>query len=194
MRLTWVWLVVILFNSGCDYVPEGTTRFRFKADQEFDSAQITQPQGAVNAQTLRLRYADTNTFSTSETLNAGRYIFSARSYKGGYYRHEFDAETGKNLYDFPPHNPKMAVQARGPMLRGTLMGNEVPSGRMIVQFISTDVVSRPAVITPQGFEAEAPRPGNYRVQVIEPGPEPRMWISQQLDISRDLNVGAIELR
>lgn len=179
--------------TACDYVPEGTTRYRFEADKEFDSATLARPDGAVTPWSEKLRYVDKNTFSSSGTIT-GRYVFSARSYSGGYYRHEFEAEPGKQLYDFPPYNPDAThVVPSGPKITGTITGNPPPN-QVTVLFISTDIVSRAVTVRNARFEAEAPRPGQYRVQVVHPGMPPSVWTSPILQVNGNLDVGTVTLK
>jgi hypothetical protein len=192
-------LVFALFAAcfcGCRYRPKDTTIFKIQGKKEYDHARLLQPESAEFRPAIKLRFMDTNTFSTTGTLSPGNYILNVRASDGFNFNQHIVLKRDEWYYKVPEFHPNVTgEQQLGPKVSGKLYFIEGTMPQQVfVVFIAGDIIIRRVPVNNGQFSAEAPSKGHFRVEVHAPGQKVRSWAAENLDISHDINLGLITIR
>lgn len=182
---------------GCRYRPKDATIFKVEGKREFDHAYLIFPENIENRKPLKLKFMDTNAFTTTATLGAGDYILSLRTNEGNHFNQPVKIEPGKWSYEIPEPSLNVAhqKQEKGPAFSGRLyVGAGAMPTEVAVLFISHDVVMRRVPVSNERFNTMAPAADSFRVEVHALGKPPRSWIAPNLDLRSPKDVGIITIQ
>lgn len=186
--------------AGCGpYVPDGSTVVKVNnANYEFDRADLFEDNELGGRKVYRMKWYDTNTFTTTATLDAKQYEFRARSYDGAAMSRMIQVVEGQNLYeiDASQKGKDRAEAEQGPVVSGRVtgivQGSRLPS--VSVLFIGNQVVMRSTEVKRDGsFEVAAPGRGPWKIQVHLLGPQPRSYMHPLVNVQGALDLGTITL-
>lgn len=191
-------LVIAAFAmTGCDFTPKGATVFKIGGKREYDKAQLKYPETEGETRLpLKLRWADTNTWLTTETLAPGNYLLTARTNEGAYYAGNVAVKAGQNRYELAPEQRQQVSLDSGPAVSGIVKAssNSQTPTQVAVVFIGHDVTVKRVATEKGKFTANAPVPGRYRIEVHALGSQPKSYAAAVQDVTGDLDLGTIELK
>jgi hypothetical protein len=196
-RLTLLLGSAAVVIAACNYVPKGAILFKVADKREYDRAEIAYaPSAGETRLPLRLKWIDTNSWVTTASLAPGTYILTARTYEGAYYAHEVEIKTGQNRYDLPATTQNNVAFQAGPKVNGTLLMTEANKAvrELVIVFIGPDVTVRRVHPVNGQFSADAPAKGKFNLEIHAPGEQPRSFMKSQVDLTKDADLGQIDLR
>ena len=187
-------LCIALILASCLY-PKNAFIIKIKGRREYRQVQLTPPPSEEARKPIRLKFIDTNTFQTTESIAPGTYRLSAATGDGMFLGRPFTVEPGKLYYEIPELTPDTAPSPVGPEVSGKVfvLQGDMPR-EVVVVFAGGDVTVRRSPVQDGSFRVHAPQAGSYRIEVIAPGSPPRTCVRDYQKIEGPLNLGIISLR
>lgn len=183
--------------------PKGVTAFVVDDTTEYASAMLLYPKSEEYRLPLKLKYVDTNTFQTTATLAPGSYTLVVRTDMGRYVKIPVEIEANKRLYRVSS-GPLIAdednVKSSGsPRLRGkiTIPNGQPQAQEVVAIFVDRDVTVKRATVAADGqFEIEAPRQGQFHIELFALSPKDVWkWESKDpLEVKQTTELSSLNLR
>lgn len=190
--------------SGCGtYVPEGATVIALKnSKRDFERGELRPPENELQSQAIiKMRWYDDNTFLTTATLRPGVYSFMARNYDGSAVQRDVLIEEGKDYYEVsadiaPGNEEEKTPEVAGPEVKGRILSSQASRiSAVSVLFIGNEIVLKSARVERDGsFKVDAPRTGNWKIEVHLLGQNPVSYVHPVTNVIKPVDLGAITLR
>lgn len=180
--------------SACSLQPRGTTVFEIEGKTDYDKATLAFPETDEKRDTIKLRWVDTNVYTTTATLAPGQYLFTARTSDGLHYGREITVDAKTRRYKLPQISAGATTVAAGPPVTGsvTVASGQRPT-ELVVLFIGKDFTVRRITSTDGKFTVDGPAPGDYRFEIHGLGQPARTFTRERLTVSGPVDLGSITL-
>lgn len=189
-------LLALTLLAGCRYRPKDAKVFTFKTDHDVDRVFLLPPEGSEARKELRLKFIDTNTYTTTAPLSPGKYTLTARSSSGYFYSTPVEVVEKTWWYDLGDITKAAPPVDSGPKVGAQLYSSSGQTfSNIVVLFIGQDlIVRRTTVEADKQFSVIAPGIGTYRIEVIALGNPVQSWVRDNVEIRQSVNLGTITLK